>query len=66
MSADRVRQEYCRVLKSAKHGLVSPQRFYEEWYKALSKARIYRLSEIEGFLAVKDFLNSISAKLALT
>jgi hypothetical protein len=45
---------------------VSPQRFYEEWYKALSRARTYRLPEIEGFLAVKDFLDSISAKLAPT
>jgi hypothetical protein len=66
VSADRVRQEYRRVLESAKHGLLSPQRFYKDWYKALSKARTYRLPEIKGFLAVKDFLDSISAKLALT
>ena len=64
ISADRARQEYRRVLDTGKHGSISPQRWYEDWYKALSRARTYRLPEIEGFLAVKDFLDTVSMKLA--
>ncbi len=64
ISADRARQEYRRVLDTRKHRSISPQRQYEDWYKALSRARTYRLLEIEGFLAVKDFLDTMSMKLA--
>jgi len=66
VSADRVRQEYRRVLEVGKRGTVNPQRWYEDWFKVLCRARTYRLPEIEGFLAIKDFLDTISAKLSPT
>jgi hypothetical protein len=66
ISANRARQEYRRVLEIARQGSISAQRWYEDWYKALSRARTYQLPEIEGFLAVKDFLDAISVKLAPT
>jgi hypothetical protein len=45
---------------------VNPQRWYQDWNKALSRARTYRIPEIDGFLATKDFLEAISVRLAPT
>ena len=39
--------------------------FQIEVYKALSKVYIYKISKIEGFLAIKDFLEAISMRLVL-
>jgi len=63
ISADRARQEYRRTLDVARHGSINPQRWYQDWNKALSRARTYRIPEIDGFLATKDFLEAISVKL---
>ena len=60
-----MREEYRRVLASARSGSVNPQRWYEDWNKALSRARTYKIPEVEGFLAIKDFLDAISVKLVL-
>src|SRR5215469_12204983 len=54
VTADRVREEYRRVLAIARSGSVNPQRWYEDWNKALGRARTYKIPEIEGFLAIKD------------
>ena len=64
-SADLARQEYHQILKITRVGTVSPQRQYQDWNKALSKAHTYQIPEINGFLVTKDFLEAISVKLVL-
>ena len=61
VTKERVREEYRRVLNRARHGKISPQTWLDSWTIAVSRARDYNLTDVEGFLAIKDFLDAVSA-----
>jgi len=65
-SADLAREEYRQVLDQARQGHIGPQTWYESWYRALARARSYGVTDVEGFLATKDFLGAISVNIAPT
>ena len=48
------RKQYRAVLKKASQGRVNPTTWYSEWRNAYTNAKLYRLSEIEGTLAIMD------------
>ncbi|KAH8598601.1 hypothetical protein B0O99DRAFT_506280, partial [Bisporella sp. PMI_857] len=58
------REEYRAVLKRAKQGGVSHATWYAEWNKAYQTAKAYKVSDVEGVMATKDFLEALSYKLA--
>ena len=58
------RQEYRDALNQAKVGRISPTKWHEDWSLALAQARLYGVAEIEGTLAIKDFLDAVATKMA--
>jgi hypothetical protein len=63
---DQVREDYRRILERGRTGSIDPKVWINDWYQALARAQTYRVAEVEGFLAIKDFLQAVSAKLSLT
>jgi hypothetical protein len=50
------RRVYSSVLLQASKGGVSPKRWFTDWEKVLNRARALKITEIEGTLAVIEFL----------
>ncbi|PMD67167.1 uncharacterized protein K444DRAFT_606094 [Hyaloscypha bicolor E] len=48
--------DYNRILDRGRIGRESPIAWINDWYQALVRAQTYRVAEVEGFLAIKDFL----------
>ena len=63
---EQVREDYKRILDRGKIGSIDPKVWITDWYQALARAQTYRIAEVEGFLAIKDFLTVVSAKLLPT
>jgi len=59
---EQVRENYKRILERGKIGSVAPQVWIADWFKALARAQTYQIAEVEGFMAVKDFLLAVAAK----
>ncbi|PMD23156.1 hypothetical protein NA56DRAFT_62212 [Hyaloscypha hepaticicola] len=53
---EQVREDYKRILDRGKIGSIDPKVWITDWYQALARAQTYRIAEVEGFLAIKDFL----------
>jgi len=54
-----LRQEYRAVLKQAENGRINPITWHANWFRAYSKGAAMGLSEVQGPLAVRDFLSSL-------
>jgi len=63
---EQVREDYKRILERGKIGSINPNVWITDWYSALARAQTYRIPEVEGFLAIKDFLQVVSSKLLPT
>ncbi|KAE8840578.1 hypothetical protein PTNB85_03977 [Pyrenophora teres f. teres] len=59
-----VRSQYRAHLQRAKQGRQNAEKWQQEWLHLFSKARAYKLSEVEGTLAIQDYLDAITPKLA--
>jgi len=59
---EQVREDYNRILDRGRIGRESPIAWINDWYQALARAQTYRVAEVEGFLAIKDFLQVVAAK----
>ncbi|KXH61413.1 hypothetical protein CSAL01_05239 [Colletotrichum salicis] len=62
MVRSAVRQEYRQVLGKARNG-VNAQRWYEEWQSAYLRAKTYDIPEIDGEIAIIDFLEAVKTRL---
>jgi len=60
---DQVREDYRRILERGKSSSINPIVWINDWYQALARAQTYQVAEVEGFLAIKDFLQTVSARL---
>jgi hypothetical protein len=60
----QVRAEYRQHLGAAKQGRVAPQDWYQKWSYLYMRAKSYELAEVDGPLAVQDFLDALSHKIA--
>ena len=56
-------EEYKKVLETSRGGSINPQVWINDWFQALARAQTYRVAEVEGFLAIKDFLQVVAAKI---
>lgn len=63
-TVNTVRAQYRAHLHKAKQGRMSPESWYQEWHLLYTKAKAYKLSEVEGQLATQDFLDALAPKLA--
>jgi hypothetical protein len=59
-----VRERYRGALQRARQGGINRAKWYEEWHAAWREAKAKSISEVDGVLAVKDFLQAIQVKLA--
>jgi hypothetical protein len=59
---EQVREDYRRILERAKLGSQNVGVWINDWSQALARAQTYQVPEVEGYLAVKDFLQAISHK----
>ena len=59
-----VRTEYREALKRARIGSVDPHAWYMEWSEAYTRAKAYGVPEVEGRVAVEDFLHAVGTRLA--
>jgi hypothetical protein len=59
-----VRQQYRAHLEKARSGRMSPDKWFNEWQVLYGKAQAFRVPEIEGQLALIDFLDALSLRLA--
>ena len=57
---NQVRSEYRAHLGAAKQNRVAPQDWYQKWSYLYMRAKSYELSEVDGELAVQDFLDALS------
>lgn len=62
----QVRREYQEMLNKARRGGVNPITWYSEWENAYLRARTYDIPDVSGTLAIEDFLQAVSAKMAPT
>ncbi|PMD51125.1 uncharacterized protein K444DRAFT_620285 [Hyaloscypha bicolor E] len=49
-------EDYNRILDRGRIGRESPIAWINNWYQALARAQTYRVTEVEEFLVIKDFL----------
>ena len=61
---NQVRSEYRAHLGAAKQGRVAPQDWYQKWSYLYMRAKSYELAEVDGELAVQDFLDALSHRIA--
>ncbi|KAF3027921.1 hypothetical protein E8E11_000005, partial [Didymella keratinophila] len=60
----QVRAEYRQHLGAAKQGRAAPQDWYQKWSYLYMRAKSYELAEVDGPLAVQDFLDALSHRIA--
>lgn len=58
-----MREEYKKVLEVGRAGSINPQVWINNWFQALARAQTYQVAEVEGFLAIKDFLQVVATKI---
>ena len=61
---NQVRAEYRQHLGAAKQGRTAPQDWYQKWSYLYMRAKSYELAEVDGALAVQDFLDALSHRIA--
>jgi hypothetical protein len=61
---EQVREDYRRILDRGRIGSQNIKVWINDWFQALARAQTYHVSEVEGYLGVKDFLQAISHKLS--
>ena len=59
---EQVREDYKRILERGRNGSIDPKVWITDWYQALARVQTYRVPEVKGFLAIKDFLQVVSSK----
>lgn len=59
-----VRQQYRTHLDKARSGRMSPDQWFNKWQVIFGKAQAFKVTEVEGQLAVTNFLDAISVRLA--
>ncbi|PMD12775.1 hypothetical protein NA56DRAFT_712717 [Hyaloscypha hepaticicola] len=57
---EQVRKDYKRILYYNKIGSINPKVWINNWYQVLARAQTYYIPEVEGFLAIKDFLQAFT------
>jgi len=62
-TANTVRIEYIAALNLATVGYLKPSQWYPKWHDAYVRARAHNIPEIQGRLAVQQFLIAISKRL---
>jgi hypothetical protein len=60
----QVIEDYQAVLKRAHLGGVEPEKWCRDWLSAYTNGKAYGISEVEGTIASKAFLNAIRANMA--
>jgi hypothetical protein len=63
-SLSQARKEYRAVLDRATTGRANPTTWMKEWRSVYRHGKALRIPELEGSIAIYDFLNAVSAKLA--
>jgi hypothetical protein len=61
---NQVRAEYRQHLGAAKQGRAAPQDWYQRWSYLYMRAKSYELAEVDGALAVQDFLDALGHRIA--
>ena len=54
------RKEYRAVLKRASQGRINPNTWIKEWRNVYTTAKLYKIPDIEGTVAIIDFLDAVS------
>ncbi|RYP51107.1 hypothetical protein DL769_010864 [Monosporascus sp. CRB-8-3] len=62
-TANTVRLQYIAVLDLAKVGHLKPEEWYAKWHDAYVRARAHNIPEIQGRLAVQQFLLAIAQRM---
>jgi hypothetical protein len=63
-TAELVREDYRAHMQKAKQGRTTPEQWYRDWHALYMRGKAYKLAELEGTLAVYDFLDALAPKLA--
>lgn len=61
---NQVRAEYRAHLGAARQGRAAPQDWYQKWSYLYMRAKSYELAEVDGELAVQDFLDALGHRIA--
>ena len=59
-----IREEYYTILEQVKQGRVKLERQLKDQLDAFARTQAYRIPNIQGVLATKDFLSTLSIKIA--
>lgn len=57
-------EEYRATLAKARSGGIDPLKWHALWHRAFLRAQAYDLSDVNGVLAAKDFLNAVGQRMA--
>ena len=60
----KIRCEYQAVLEKAAEQSVNPRGWLNEWFLIFSKAQVYSIPEVQGNVAVSNFLMAVQANVA--
>ena len=61
---NQIRIEYRAHLDKARNGRIGPDRWFNDWQMLYSRAQAYNIPEIQGTIALTDFLDAIMIKYA--
>jgi transposase InsO family protein len=59
-----VRQQYRAHLEKARNGRITPDKWFNDWQVLYGKAQAFKVIEVEGQLAMTDFLDALSVRIA--
>ncbi|KAF1923418.1 uncharacterized protein M421DRAFT_406456, partial [Didymella exigua CBS 183.55] len=59
-----VRQQYRAYLEKARSGHISPDKWFNKWHVPYRIAQAFSILDIKGDLALTDFLNAVSYRIA--
>ncbi|KAJ3521370.1 hypothetical protein NM208_g13318 [Fusarium decemcellulare] len=57
-----VSNAYETVLEEAKQGAINPEIWYSKWKKHLARAEDYNCPEVQGFFAIRRFLDAVGVR----
>lgn len=63
-SSNHVREQYRSHLEKAKHGRMTPEAWFDEWKLLYGKAQAFAITDVQGELALTDFLAALAPRIA--
>jgi hypothetical protein len=63
-TAHLVRLEYRAHLEKAKYGRITPEKWFGEWQVLYGKAKAFGIPEVQGEMALTDFLDALTERIS--